>query len=207
MCVAYLCRKVVTMKYYEGKAPCPGCGKTGEEKPRESKDGLCYDCEHQLAIGRAISEERDLQRKHYRLEELCVGEMSWYTIRVPELEHAVIDLLQTFSQFNEKYAMYSYNHVLAGRIDAVTGTYRLVLPERTFEAAKKLCEVLREAASQLINERDSFKAELYTELAKQKSAIFNEGVKKGRNLLVQLNAGEITLDELYKEQKYRDENI
>lgn len=207
MCATYLCRKVVTMKYYEGKAPCPGCGKTGEEKPRGSKDGLCYDCTHQLAIGRAISEERDLPRNYYRLEELCIGEMTWYTIRVPELEHAVIDLLQTFSQFDEKYAMYCHNHVLAGRIDAAICRHRIVLPERTFEAAKKLCEVLREAASQLIKERDSFMAELYTKLAEQKSAIFNEGVKKGRNLLAQLNAGEITLDELYKEQEYRDENI
>lgn len=190
------------MKYYEGKAPCPGCGRTGEQHPRTSKDGLCNDCKNQLAIGRAISEERDLPRNYYRLEELRIAEMTWYTIRVPEFERAVVNLLQTFSQFDEKYAIYSRDNVLAGRIEAVTGRHRIVLPERTFEAARQLCEVLREASSQLKKERDSFKAELYAELAEQKSAIFNEGVKKGRNLLAQLNAGEITLDELYKRQHY-----
>ena len=189
------------MKYYEGKAPCPGCGRTGEQNPRPSKDGLCYDCKNQLAIGRAISEERDLPRKHYRLEDLCIAEMTWYTIRVREFERAVVNLLQTFSEFDSKYAWYSHDKVLVGRLEAVTGRHRIVLPERTFEAARQLCEVLREASSQLIKERDGYKAELYAEIAEQKNAIFNEGVKRGRELLFQLNRGEITLEEFNKDIK------
>ena len=41
-------------------------------------------------------------------------------------------------------------------------------------------------------EKNHYKEELQEEFAKQKDEIFNEGVKHGRNLLMQLNNGEIT---------------
>ena len=43
------------MKLYEGKEPCPGCGRTGIEVPRTYKSGLCYDCEQNLKLGKQIA--------------------------------------------------------------------------------------------------------------------------------------------------------
>ena len=48
------------MNMYKGKLPCIGCGKSGEEAHRQSKDCLCEDCENSLKIGRAIVKERNL---------------------------------------------------------------------------------------------------------------------------------------------------
>lgn len=42
------------MKLYEGKEPCPGCGRTGIQVPRTYKSGLCYDCEQNLKLGKQI---------------------------------------------------------------------------------------------------------------------------------------------------------
>ena len=49
------------MRYYTGDLPCIGCGKTGREKARLSKDSLCSDCRSTLRIGREVVEKRKLQ--------------------------------------------------------------------------------------------------------------------------------------------------
>ena len=61
-----------------------------------------------------------------------------------------------------------------------------------FEAAKKLCQIIERTSWNLKRDREHYKEELQEELAKQKDKIFNEGVKHGRNLLMQLNNNEIT---------------
>lgn len=48
-------------KMYEGAAPCPGCGKPGSEKARNSKDGLCYDCEQAIRLGYNLIERLNLK--------------------------------------------------------------------------------------------------------------------------------------------------
>ena len=40
------------MKYYDGTAPCP-------ERTRHRKDGLCYDCQDLLALGRQARAEKE----------------------------------------------------------------------------------------------------------------------------------------------------
>ena len=189
------------MKYYEGNAPCPGCGRPGSEKARDSKDSLCYDCINMLEIGHAICKERDLARNWYKMDDLRLADMTWYTIPINEVAYALKNLLKTFSQFDEKYASYKGNyseHLLAGRFEATTGRDTFVLPEVTFKAAQELCNSLKDACEQLNFDRNNYHSELNLELAKQKDEIYNEGVKCGRNLLLQLNSGEITIDEFSK---------
>jgi hypothetical protein len=189
------------MKYYEGSAPCPGCGRTGFDSPRRAKDALCYDCHEQLAIGRAISQERNLKRNYYRLEELMTAEMTWYTIPINEIEWKLCNLLRTFSAFDREHAGGKLHQQLAGEISAVTSRYSIVLPVVTFEAAKELCEALKEACWDLKRERENYRKELDVQLATQKDEIFNQGVSRGRDLLRQLNRGEISLQEFQAIQK------
>lgn len=191
------------MKYYEGPAPCPGCGRTGEQVARKAKDALCYDCEEQLRIGRAIARERQLERNFYRLEDLMTAQMTWYTIPIREIEMKVCNLLRTFSAFDMRHAGYTSksNRQLAGRVDAVTARYNIVLPAVTYEAAKDLCEALKDACWDLKEQRRNYQKELDEQLDEQKNEIFNQGVARGRNLLLQLNRGEITIQQFEATQK------
>ena len=188
-------------KFYEGNAPCPGCGRTGEEVPRKSKDSLCYDCAMALSIGRAIVKERNLDRNHYNMDDLRIGQMTWNTIPIRSVESALDDLLRTFSQFDQNRVSmkggFSESR-LAGRADAVTAHDSFVLPDITFDAAKKLCGALKDVCWELEDARNNYKKELDEQLRQQKNDIFNEGVAYGRNLLFQLNNGEITADEINK---------
>ena len=192
------------MKLYEGTAPCPGCGRTGEEVARRSKDSLCHDCMNALEIGKAIVKERNLVRNYYLMDDLRIGLMTWYTIPIREIENALTDLLSTFSQFDSKHVATKdgFNgSILVGKLEAATARDRFILPNITFEAAKRLCESLREACLQLKNDRDNYKDELDKKLNEERNRIYNDGVAHGRNLLMQLNRGEISVNDFEKPVK------
>lgn len=191
------------MRYYEGNMPCPGCGRTGEQVARRAKDALCRDCEEQLRIGRSIAQERQLERHYYRMEDLIIAEMTWYTIPIGEISRKLCNLLRTFSTFDSRNAstMPIGESVLAGRSDAVTQRDKFILPRVTFEAAKELCGALKDACWDLEKQRDDYREELNAQLADQKNEIFNQGVARGRDLLMQLNRGEISLQDFSAVQK------
>ena len=186
---------------YKGKNPCPGCGRTGEEHPRFSKDGLCMECAEALKIGKALIEERNLERGSYCLEELTKAFLTWYTIRTDKIERALRNLLSKFSKFDSKYAAGCTHRAIIGEISATCGRDVFVLPTETYEAAKELCEAVRDASYEIEQKRDNYKKELDKELANEKNRIYNEGVAYGRNLLMQLNNNEITPDEFTKPVK------
>lgn len=188
---------------YQGKEPCAGCGRTGEERPRFEKNGLCDDCQNALKIGKALVDERNLDRNFYHMDELMAAFMTWYAVPIPEIDKALRELLRTFSTFDLKFSGYNpkQDNYLAGMAGCGTAHDNFVLPTCTFEAAKKLCQTIKKVSWQLKEDRERYKEELQEELAKQKDEIFNEGVKHGRNLLVQLNNNEITPEQFVKPVK------
>ena len=159
----------------------------------------------------ALVRERNLERNRYNLDELMIAEMTWYTIPLGDISNAVCHLLMTFSQFDSRNASYKGNpsdHQLAGQISATTARNTFVLPEVTFEAAKKLCGMLKEACWKLKREQEDYQRQLDQQnreyLNAEKNRIYNEGVLYGRSLLTQLNKGEIGVNEFEKfVEKYK----
>lgn len=191
------------MKLYKGTAPCPGCGRTGEEVARSSKESLCHDCLDTLKIGRAIVKERNLDRKYFLMDDLTMGYMVWYQIRDKDIDKSLRELLRTFSQFDCRYAegYRQQNYMLAGYAGSGTSSDSFVLPKVTFEAAKKLCHAIEDAVVELNRERDNYKDELDKKLNEERNRIYNDGVAHGRNLLMQLNRGEISVNDFEKPVK------
>lgn len=187
---------------YTGKVPCPGCGRTGEEHARDSKDGLCRDCQAELEIGRALCKERDLKRNWYKMDELCGGRLTFHSIHNSELHARLKTLLGTFSEFQLANVG---KWVDISRSEATSGKDLFVLPEKTAEAAKELTESLYKIAWELDEDKRTYqeklKKEAAAELAEQKNQIYNEGIAYGRNLLMQLNNNEISADEFTRPVK------
>lgn len=184
---------------YKGKVPCAGCGRTGEEKPRYSKDSLCMDCQQALEIGRAIAKDRNRGRGFYSLDGFVATQMTWYTIHTSEIDTAMRELLRGFSSLDSKYAGYGHsNNPILGEIGAVCGHDTFVLPTEVYDAAKRLCEVINKVSTDIEREKSNYKELLNKQLLDEKNQIYNEGVEHGRNLLMQLNSGEIGSDDFNK---------
>ena len=181
-------------RLYEGTEPCPGCGVPGTKKARFAKNCLCEDCRSALEIGATIVKERSLDRNYYQMDDLTMAHITWYKVAIPEIESALKGLLETFSQFNRRYV--SHNHEYFGPMEPLTGHHDFVLPKVTYEAAKVLTEKIMDFCWQLRREKGDYKKKLEAELNEERNRIYNEGVSYGRNLLAQLNSGEITLSEM-----------
>ncbi len=184
-------------KLYEGPEPCMGCGTPGTQRARSAKNHLCKDCMTALRIGQTIVKERGLERNYYRMDDLTSGYMTWYEIRDTKIDRCLRNLLKTFSQFDRRYAgqCQTQKAMLAGSAGCGTSADEFVLPRITFEAAKELCQAIASAVHGLNKEREEYRKRLDEELAEQKNYIYNEGVVYGRNLLAQLNRGEIALSD------------
>lgn len=181
------------MNIYKGKEPCQGCGRPGTEMYRNTKDCLCPDCQAAIEIGRTIIKEKDLKRKHYQLEDLKMAQITWYVIPIGEIETALIKLLESFSQFDKRYAPYNQEHF--GRFEPLTGSHKIVLPEITYNAAKELTEKIISFCWTLRKKEDNYKKELEEQLNNERNCIYNDGLAHGKKLLSQLNEGKITLEE------------
>ena len=187
------------MKMYEGKEPCPGCGRTGEQVARVSKNTLCYDCMEKLKLGDSLAKEKGLERNYYRWDELAVAHVKWYIVSIHDIDAPLRKLFRTLSQFTEQQT--AGGRYCLGNQDCVTAADTFVLPKITIEAAMELCDAIKDVSHRLRREEEEYKKRIEREVAEQKNEIYNEGVEHGRNLLFQLNNGEISLDEFSKRIK------
>lgn len=164
------------MKTYKGDTPCPGCGKTGREKERYRKDDLCWDCKRLLGLGKEISEIRANQTDK-------IAEVSIYMTGLQYLSSGEThDCIAAFREFlisisdKEKFANCQSRYI---------GCY-----DHSDSKNIRGIKITPESADHL----ESF----VMALNQYSKAIYDDGVKHGSNLLMQLNEGELTPDAFLK---------
>lgn len=186
---------------YKGDTKCPGCGKTGKESPRANKDSLCYYCRDVLKLGNNVITYYGLSRGRYVVPDHKKMILTWYTIRIGAIDNALNSLLNSVSVFdNEFCSRYAdwREEILTGRLDPLTSRVTYSIPERCIEAAKNLCDVVRQVSEDLEEKEKNYEKELEYSFKQKEDDIFKKGIKEGTNLLIRLNRGEITQDEINK---------
>ena len=181
-----------------------GCGITGEENPRYSRDCLCYECSKQLKLGREVYNFYKGERTSITIPELSRVQAQWY--KIPEFQEKLVAFFKAISDFSLDFANIPGNKpadaFIIGEPGTGTGSEKFTIPTKALEAAKSLCQSLEETAWQIYNEKRDMKKEMMKELDKEREIIYNEGIKHGRNLLRQLNNGEIGENDFLKEYHY-----
>lgn len=84
---------------------------------------------------------------------------------------------------------------------------RVNIPSEMIEPMKVLFKKLDEAVYNISKEKQYLKDFAKTEAYKQKDEIFQQGLEAGRNLLVQLNSGGLTLDQLNEKINYSENPV
>ena len=192
-------------KLYKGKQKCAGCGRTGEECPRFEKDGLCHDCAEKLRLGREVAAQLATEYSEVRFPELSTIHMTWYEI--PFIQYAFKNFINRMTEFStkfaSKYGKTALDDFVLGRADCGTWYDTFVVPTEAVEPLKELCHALQDKMLEVKLKEDNMHRDLMKELDMEREEIYNEGVKRGRNLLAQLNSGEITVRELNERQVYK----
>ena len=177
--------------YYEGSAPCHGCGRPGTIISRLSKDSLCEDCKKALQIGKASEKYRDT----IKLTRLIV---TWYSFGRREFDDLVSEFLKAIS--NEDGA-----NVPTGMLrvhgDAVTSSNVYFVPRIFAEPLKRFLDGFSDFGRKMCRIEEQLEKKKQEELNDERNKIFNDGVAYGRKLLFQLNNNEISLKDFEAEVK------
>ncbi len=180
---------------YEGKQPCAGCGKSGEDKPRASKDELCEDCKTHIIIGREL--KKDLRDKDYIL-----ASAQWYKLEFYNSKIGGEEISQAFNKLFdllERPGLPWYDRIELVKREGVTSCRSMVMRTDYALAIKALVDALQKQQSAYRKGMEQIEKDRADVIKKTKNKLFNDGVKYGRSLLVQLNKGEITLADFEKE--------
>lgn len=167
------------MKIYKGDAPCPGCGKTGREKERYRKDGLCWDCRCLLALGQELKKTRVNQTDKITEVSIYMTELKY--LSSSETRDCIAAFREFLTSISDKEKLDNCQSRHIGQLD---GFHRCETEEI------KGIKMTPESADHL----ESF----VTALNEYSKAVYEDGVKHGSNLLMRLNEGELTPDAFLK---------
>ena len=189
---------------YKGKQKCAGCGRTGEEYPRYDKDGLCLDCVEKIQLGRSFAEQLNREHSAIRIPELSNVHMTWYEI--PFVQEKLRKFLESISvfpyEFASRYGKPPSDDFLLGTPGCGTSYDTFVVPTDSVEPLKEFCRAIKDKMNEIREKEDNMRSALEKEMDSERDRIYNDGVERGRDLLRQLNDGEIRINDFKARQKY-----
>lgn len=182
---------------YQGKEVCQGCSKPGTEAQRYSKDELCKDCKESIKLGRT---------KEVELSEEYTDVTSWST-SLPSLDFNDNTLSRLLSGLlnglHNPYANATSNLSHPFNPINIHGSNRHTIPTRVVEPMTEFFDKIKTVIKEIREEKENLPKMAREAVQEEKDRIYNEGIEKGRNLLFQLNQGEITETDFAKKLIYR----
>lgn len=182
---------------YQGKEVCQGCSRPGTEAQRYSKDELCRECTESIKLGRAkeveISEE-------YSEVTSWAGSLPSLDFHDNTLSRLLSGLLKGLHNPYAK-ATSSLSHPFNPL--NIHGSDRHRIPTRVVEPMKEFFDKIKTVIKEIREEKESLPKMAQEAVQEEKDRIYNEGIERGRNLLFQLNQGEITETDFAKKLTYR----
>lgn len=168
---------------YRGKEVCQGCGKPGSEIPRYVKTKLCTGCENVLKNG--------LSNIHNDNIEYVNVFQHYHAYRGKFLNRYLHVFLSAVNNPNKKEnsSIKNIKHSFGSNGE------RYTIESRLYEPLVKLFDELEKIMNDIEKQIYSIPESVKKETDKVWDEIYNKGVRKGRDLLFQLNNNEITPDE------------
>lgn len=175
---------------YTGKEVCQGCRQPGNTKPRWKKDSLCADCESALMAGKAHGKELEPYVEFFQ-------HFHAFHEKVTPLVHKILAALH-----NENITHSQYKRFESMLQSFGSNGKRYTIPERCYAPLKEAFLELDKQVRLLEKSLQALPGIAKEEVQKERDRIYNEGIEKGRNLLLQLESGGLSMDDFYKQIPY-----
>lgn len=184
--------------FYDGSAPCPGCGRPGSIVSRLTKDSLCRDCQRRLELGTLAEKDMTVTTFGTIKDFVNIGLSRNFALN-SNIEYAMVKFFNAFNSPSSLYATNSGQRLL--KINFDYSARNIVLPKFLLDAASELCQTFHEEGSKIAEQRRNLRSEAEQQLNDERNKIYNEGVAHGRKLLFQLNNNEISLKDFEADVK------
>ena len=178
---------------YEGKETCQGCGKPGTTNYRYSKNQLCPNCQMIFDKGRMIDfNDND---KYVNLRQ------HYHAFRTQWINTELYNILKSLHTP-------AANALGWPAIKSAFGNneYTFKIKEKYIEPIKQLFLKIENEIVTVKDEKESIPELIKQQLKVERDKIYNEGIAKGRDLLFQLNLGDISATELNNNYSYNEKN-
>lgn len=168
---------------YEGKEICQGCKRTGSESPRPYKNELCYSCGRALKIGMTHEAESSIEyanvfQHYFAYSDKGVKDALFKVLGVLNVETA-----------NGKGVCVNIRHSFGNN-----GLY-FKIDKRLIEPLTELFEYMSSRIRNIEQQEKEIPKKAQKEVEILKDKIFNDGIKRGKQLLFMLNSGEISVSD------------
>lgn len=168
---------------YKGKEVCQGCKKPGSDVPRRNKEDLCNNCAEKLKLGLSVTHESSI--------EYAYVFQHYYAFHGEFLNKMIHEILEALhNPFAEVPGGIEY-------IKWTTGSNgkRYKIDKRVLQPLKTLFIDLEKRIEDLSKQEERIPSLVRLETQKVKNEIYKEGIEKGKQLLLQLNAGDISIND------------
>lgn len=175
--------------YYQGKEPCQGCGMPGHQVSRHEKNSLCEPCK--------AARKRGLSREHEDKLIYTALRIHVHAWRDTEIGDKIVDMLRGIH--NEHASLESTTFIK--HLDGYEGdnVRWFHVDKRIAPAVQEILNVVNRRWREVEKERNDMQKQAVELANQERTKIFNEGVQHGRQLLIQLNNGTISLTDFEKD--------
>lgn len=184
---------------YTGKEICQGCKKTAKESPKIDKNSLCSSCNEIYKQGKA-----EITYKSIGYVSLRQFIHAYYDSVTWDDKGYITDfMIEVIKGFDNPSATSEKVSALKNAFgdNCIYGT----IPKPLYEPLKKLCLDLEKVIAKYRKDIEEIPSKAAKEVQKEKDRIYNEGIKKGQDLLFALNRGDITMSDFEKNLTYKNE--
>lgn len=181
------------MVIYKGKEPCIGCGALANIKPRSSKNSLCGTCTDELSIGRDAKHQAQIEHQsvfqHY---------YAYHGDVLNKIVHMLLSSVHNPYATN-KGVVSSLRHTFGSNGEWYS------IPETAFGPFKDIMDILSKLNEDIMAREEQIPIDIREQISSERNKIYNAGIERGRNLLLQLNNCEITPNDFASTKKYPNE--
>lgn len=176
---------------YTGKEVCQGCKISGSDAPRNNKNDLCHKCSEILKIGKSSDKESSIKYtlvkdwnngfNHINWDDKCLDTLANNLLRA--LDNNYANTKHEISTKRAQYLGHKYYKIPEGVAEALNEFLNSL--DKEIAAIRKKYKDADEHASTAVD----------IAVSKERDKIYQEGIDKGKSLLIQLNSGQVTMSE------------
>ncbi len=185
-------------KKYKGLEVCQGCNKSGSDNPRDNKNSLCSSCDRIFKLGSSKDFESNIE--YIRVHDWHNGynSLEWGDNTLDHLANELLGKLHNPFADTKGSVDFPRRQHLGQNLYSIPVVYAESLKNFFIELNKKINDMKNK--KEALDKKCRHAVD--DVIKNERQRIFDEGISEGKNLLMQLNKGTLSVSDFENTVKY-----